>query len=166
MHFAKKYLGLAAVLSFANFAFASEGEGVAPAAAKLADFGDGWAITNSMATGWAVSALIVGLMIVRMGWRYGWGSLNDLMDHAVDQEEVDAIRATLAATDGVAGVHDVRTRKMGDMVLVDAHIEVDATLSVDAGHAIAVAAREQVMQQHHRVLNVMTHVDPWRAAAR
>ena len=114
----------------------------------------------------AVAALIVGLMIVRMGWRYGWGSLNDLMDHAVDQEEVDAIRATLAATDGVAGVHDVRTRKMGDMVLVDAHIEVDATLSVEAGHAIAVAAREQVMQQHHRVLNVMTHVDPWRAVAR
>jgi hypothetical protein len=26
-----------------------------------------------------------------------------------------------------------------------------------------VAARDAVMQQHHRVLNVMTHVDPWRA---
>lgn len=114
----------------------------------------------------AVAALIVGLMIVRMGWRYGFGSLNDLMDHAVDQEEVEAIRATLATTEGVAGVHDVRTRKMGDMVLVDAHIEVDATLSVEAGHDIALAARERVMQQHHRVLNVMTHVDPWHAPAR
>jgi cation diffusion facilitator family transporter len=113
----------------------------------------------------AVAALIVGLMIVRMGWRYGWGSLNDLMDHAVDEEEVNAIRATLAGTEGVAGVHDVRTRKMGDMVLVDAHLEVDARLSVEAGHTIAVAARERVMQQHHRVLNVMTHVDPWRASA-
>lgn len=114
----------------------------------------------------AVAALVVGLMIVRMGWRYGWGSLNDLMDHAVDQEEVDAIRTTLQGTDGVAGVHDVRTRKMGDMVLVDAHIEVDALLSVEAGHAIAVAARDRVMAQHHRVLNVMTHVDPWHAPAR
>lgn len=113
----------------------------------------------------AVAALIVGLMIVRMGWRYGFSSLNDLMDHAVDQEEVDAIRATLASTEGVAGVHDVRTRKMGDMVLVDVHIEVDALLSVEAGHAIAVAARERVMQEHQRVLNVMTHVDPWHAAA-
>jgi cation diffusion facilitator family transporter len=111
----------------------------------------------------AVAALVVGLMILRMGWRYGWSSLNDLMDHAVDQDEMEAIRATLAATPGVAGVHDVRTRKMGDMVLVDAHVEVEATLSVEAGHAIAVAARDAVMQQHHRVLNVMTHVDPWRA---
>lgn len=112
----------------------------------------------------AVAALIVGLMIVRMGWRYGWGSLNDLMDRGVDEEELNAIRSTLVSTPGVAGVHDVRTRKMGDMVLVDAHIEVDATLSVEAGHAIAVAAREHVMRQHHRVLDVMTHVDPWHPA--
>ena len=59
------------------------------------------------------------------------------------------------------GVHDVRTRKMGDMIVVDAHLEVDAGLSVEAGHDIAVAARQQVMQRH-RVLDLMTHVDPWR----
>ncbi len=56
---AKKLLGLAASLSFATLSFASEGEGVAPAAAKLVDFGNGWAITNSMMTGWVISALIV-----------------------------------------------------------------------------------------------------------
>ncbi len=60
---AKKFLGLAASLSFATLSFASEGEGVAPAAAKLVDFGGGWAITNSMATGWAVSALLIGLIL-------------------------------------------------------------------------------------------------------
>lgn len=38
---------------------------------------------------------------------------------------------------------------------------VDATLSVEAGHDIAVEARRRVMQRH-RVLNVMTHVDPWQ----
>jgi len=47
--------------------------------------------------------------------------------------EVQAIRKTLVSTPGVAGVHDIRTRKMGDMIVVDAHIEVDATLSVEAG---------------------------------
>jgi divalent metal cation (Fe/Co/Zn/Cd) transporter len=59
----------------------------------------------------------------------------------------------------VAGVHDIRTRKMGDMVVVDAHIEVDANITVEAGHNIAVAARQAVLQRH-RVLNLMTHVDP------
>jgi len=34
-------------------------------------------------------------------------------------------------------------------------------LSVAAGHAIALAARERVLARH-RVLNVMTHIDPAR----
>jgi len=106
-----------------------------------------------------IAALIVGFMVGKMGWNFGWDALHDLMDRAVDEEEVQAIRKTLESTPGVAGVHDIRTRKMGDMVVVDAHIEVDATITVEAGHNIAVAARQAVLQRH-RVLNLMTHVDP------
>jgi cation diffusion facilitator family transporter len=107
-----------------------------------------------------IAAAIVGFMIIKMGWGFGWDALHDLMDRAIDDNEVTAIRQTLQETPGVMGVHDVRTRKMGDMVVVDAHIEVDATLSVEAGHDIAVEARRRVMLRH-RVLNVMAHVDPW-----
>jgi cation diffusion facilitator family transporter len=108
-----------------------------------------------------IAAAIVGFMVGRMGWSFGWDALHDLMDRAVDEAEVEAIRQTLADTPGVANVHDVRTRKMGDMIVVDAHLEVDATITVEAGHDITVAARLRVMQRH-RVLNLMTHVDPWR----
>ena len=108
-----------------------------------------------------IAALIVGFLVARMGWEFGWDALHDLMDRAVDDSEVEAIRETLAGTPGVSGVHDIRTRKMGDMIVVDAHLEVEATLSVEAGHDIAVEARRRVMQRH-RVLNLMTHVDPWR----
>ncbi len=108
-----------------------------------------------------IAALIVGFMVAKMGWQYGWSAMHDLMDRAIDEQEVQAIRQTLVETPGVSGVHDVRTRKMGDMVVVDAHIEVDGTLTVEAGHDIAVLARQRVMQ-HHRVLDLMTHVDPWR----
>jgi len=108
-----------------------------------------------------IAALIVGFMVARMGWGFGWDALHDLMDRAVDEQEVNAIRKTLMETPGVSNVHDVRTRKMGDMIVVDAHIEVNATLTVEAGHDIAVLARQRVMQRH-RVLNMMTHVDPWK----
>ncbi|OHC74292.1 MAG: cobalt transporter [Rhodoferax sp. RIFCSPLOWO2_12_FULL_60_11] len=108
-----------------------------------------------------IAALIVGFMVTRMGWGFSWDALHDLMDRAVDEQEVQAIRLTLIETPGVSGVHDVRTRKMGDMIVVDAHIEVDAEISVEAGHDIAVEARQRVLQRH-RVLNLMTHVDPWR----
>jgi cation diffusion facilitator family transporter len=108
-----------------------------------------------------IAALIVGFMVAKMGWGFGWDALHDLMDRSVDELEVEAIRRTLLATPGVIGVHDVRTRKMGDMIVVDAHLEVDAEISVEAGHDIAVLARQRVLSLH-RVLNLMTHIDPWR----
>jgi F-type H+-transporting ATPase subunit a len=54
-----KFLGAFAGLGLAISAPAAEGPGVAPAAAKLIDFGNGWAITNSMVTGWTISLLLV-----------------------------------------------------------------------------------------------------------
>ena len=105
-----------------------------------------------------VAALIVGFMVAKMGWGFGWDALHDLMDRAVDEAETTAIRQTIGDTPGVKAVHDIRTRKMGDLIVADAHIEVDATLTVEAGHDIAVEARLRVMQRH-RVLNLMTHVD-------
>jgi cation diffusion facilitator family transporter len=108
-----------------------------------------------------IAALIVGFMVSKMGWSFGWDALHDLMDRAADEQEVAAIRQTLIDTPGVSDVHDVHTRKMGDMIVVDAHIEVDADITVEAGHNIAVLARQRVLQRH-RVLNLMTHVDPWK----
>ncbi len=106
-----------------------------------------------------IAALIVGLMVGKMGWGFFWSALNDLMDRAVSAEESAAIAATLRATPGVLGIHDMRTRKMGDMTLVDVHLEIHAHQSVAEGHDIAVLARRRVLDAH-RVLNVMTHVDP------
>ncbi len=106
-----------------------------------------------------VAALIVGFMVGKMGWEFGWNALSDLMDRSATQEQIDQIHTLLRETPGVAGVHDVRTRKMGDMIVVDAHLEVDGELTVRQGHDIASAARERVMGALP-VLDVMTHLDP------
>jgi cation diffusion facilitator family transporter len=108
-----------------------------------------------------IAAAIVGFMVAKMGWSFGWDAMHDLMDRAVDDAEVQAIRKTMLETPGVSGVHDVRTRKMGDMIVVDAHLEVVSTLTVEQGHDIAVVARQRVMQRH-RVINLMTHIDPYK----
>ncbi|CNJ26095.1 cation diffusion facilitator family transporter [Yersinia intermedia] len=106
-----------------------------------------------------VAALVVGLIVTKMGYSFMADSLHDLMDRAVDIETEEKIKTTLLATDGVEGIHDLKTRKMGDLVIVDVHLEIDGHLSVKEGHDIAVAARNAVLNNHH-VLNVMTHVDP------
>jgi F-type H+-transporting ATPase subunit a len=66
--FRAKKLVLALVsLATALPAAAAEGEVVSAKAVELVDFGGGWAITNSMATGWAVSALIISLILIATG---------------------------------------------------------------------------------------------------
>jgi cation diffusion facilitator family transporter len=106
-----------------------------------------------------IAALVVGLMVGKMGGSFGWDALNDLMDRGAGAEEVAAIRRTIADTPGVLGVHGLKTRRMGDMLVADAHIVVAADITVEAGHGIAVEARRRVLQQH-AVLELMTHIDP------
>jgi len=106
-----------------------------------------------------IAALIVGLMVARMGWKFTWDALHDLTDRAATEEQVNAIAAEILATPGILGLHDLKTRKTGDMILADVHLEIDGELTVREGHAIAHQARVNVMARHP-VLYLMTHVDP------
>ena len=106
-----------------------------------------------------VAAAVVGVMIAHMGGKLAFEAMAELIDTGLDAEEVEAIRQTLLNTHGVHGLHELRTRKMADNALVDAHIIVDPKISVSEGHYIAEAARHAVLRNHH-VMDVMVHIDP------
>lgn len=105
------------------------------------------------------AALIVGFMVSKMGWQFGWEALHDLTDRAATDDEVQHIRSEILSTPGVEGIHDLRTRKAGDMIIIDVHLEIKGSLTVREGHDIAKLARDNVMAKHP-VLHMMTHVDP------
>ncbi|MGF6644242.1 cation diffusion facilitator family transporter [Paraburkholderia sp. GAS82] len=106
-----------------------------------------------------IAAAIVGFMVARMGWTFGWDALQDLSDRALDDAAAADVRKLLMSTPGVRDVHELRTRKMGDFALVDAHILVDPLISVSEGHYIAETARSRVLTDS-RVLDALIHVDP------
>lgn len=106
-----------------------------------------------------VAALIVGFMVSKMGWEFGSEAFHDLTDRAISPSEFAAIFSTLAQTPGVLGVHKVRARKMGDLILVDAHLDIPGSLSVWEGHAISDLAANRV-RSAYPVLDVMLHLDP------
>jgi len=106
-----------------------------------------------------LASMVVGLMVGKMGWSFAWNAMNDLMDRAPSEEEIEQVRSCLLGTPGVLGIHELRTRKMGDMIMVDVHIEIDGSLNVREGHDIAVNARDRVLSSLP-VINVLTHIDP------
>ncbi|MDD2884498.1 MAG: cation diffusion facilitator family transporter [Dechloromonas sp.] len=114
----------------------------------------GWSFLDLLA------AAVMGFMILHMGLGLAWGAIRELIDTGLDETQVEAIRATLLATPGVHGLHELRTRRMAHQALVDAHVLVDARISVSEGHRIAEAARARVLREHHDVLDVLVHVDP------
>jgi len=102
---------------------------------------------------------IVGLVVAKTGWKFAWDALHDLMDRSISEEENLEILKIIKSTKGVLDCHDLRTRKMGDMILVDIHLEIDGKISVKDGYAIASEAKNLVMEKLP-VLDVMTHIDP------
>lgn len=114
----------------------------------------GWSFLDLLA------AALMGFMILRMGAGLAWEAIKELIDTGLDETQVDAIRQSLLATPGVRGLHDLRTRRMAHQALVDAHVQVDARISVSEGHRIAESARAKVLREHPEVLDVLVHIDP------
>lgn len=107
-----------------------------------------------------IAAVIVALMIVKMGWDYGWHSIKELVDTAVSPELLAQIEQVIQNIDGVKKIHQLRSRSMGEDALIDVHILVSPKISVSEGHYIAQHVHHALIEQIDRVKDVIVHVDP------
>lgn len=108
----------------------------------------------------ALAAIIVALLIIKMGLQYTYQSIHELIDSAVDPEQIKAIQDIILATTGVQKIHQLRTRRMGGRVFVDVHILVHSYISVSEGHYIAQKVHRSLIKSLPKVQDVTVHVDP------
>lgn len=109
----------------------------------------------------AVAALVVAAMIAKIGFDFGWSSLQELVDTGLEPEQLDDIRKTILSVGGVRDLHELRTRQMGGKALVDVHIILeDPTMSVSEGHHISENVRRRLIRRIDHVEDVMVHIDP------
>lgn len=108
----------------------------------------------------AVAAIVVGGMIIKTGAEFALDAMRELIDTGVAEEEVARIRATIGATPGVIGLHELRTRRMARKTLIDAHVQVDGHISVSEGHRIGDEVRKRVLAEHDEVVDMLVHIDP------
>ena len=114
-----------------------------------------------MGLGWvdAAAGLIVALWLL-------WGAIgvfreaaHQLMDHELPEDDRRRITALLSDGPEVLGVHQLRTRASGPYVHVQVHMDLDPALSLQAAHAVMVAAENRVLAAFPAT-DILIHPDP------
>lgn len=108
----------------------------------------------------AAAAIIVGVMIIKMAWQFGWSSIRELVDTGLDAAMLEKITSIIIAVPGVCALHQLRSRSLGGKVFVDVHILVDPLISVSEGHFIGQEVHYHLTQNFPDVIDVTVHVDP------
>ena len=108
----------------------------------------------------AIGAVGVALMIAKIGWDLGREGLRELVDTGLDSQELDAINKTIQSVNGVKSHHMLRTRRMGEDVLVEVHIVVGSQVTVSEGHQISDRVQLKLKEAYPNVAEVMVHIDP------
>jgi cation diffusion facilitator family transporter len=108
----------------------------------------------------AAAAVVVGLMVAKVGWDLGWGAIQELVDASIEAEKVDQVRRAIGGVNGVRSVHMLRTRRQGHEALADVHVQVEPWVSVSEGHMISMAVENQVKESVDEISEVTVHIDP------
>lgn len=115
----------------------------------------GWVYLDSIA------ALIVGLMVAKIGWDLGREAMEELVDKSLDEDSVRKAHETINAIDGVCSVHMLRTRYKGaNEASADVHVQVTPRLSVSEGHMISQAVEDRLKENIEIISDVTVHIDP------
>ena len=92
-------------------------------------------------------------------------SSGQLLDHELSDAAREDIRRLTVQDPRILGVHQLRTRASGPFVHVQMHAELDPDISLEAAHAILVAAEQRVLNAYPAA-DIIIHPDPHGRAER
>ena len=108
----------------------------------------------------AAAAILVAVMIFYMGVKLILDSTMELVDTALEPERTAEIGEFISSIEGVDHMHMLRTRKMGNAILVDVHLQVNSYLSVSEGHYIAEQVIQKLRKKYPEMQDITVHIDP------
>jgi len=108
----------------------------------------------------AYAAIVVAIMIMKIGADLAYQSIQELVDTGLEPELVDQIKQKILLNEDVQQLHMLRSRRMGHTALVDVHIQVAPKLSVSEGHHISEAVEYSLKNSFDEINDVTVHIDP------
>lgn len=114
-----------------------------------------------------LGAILVAGFILYAAWKICTSAAHVLMDGGTDAAVSAKIVEYAGRTPGVRGVHDLRTRFVGQGLQVDMHVCIDATLSIGEGNEIAHRLEDSLYTADAaqyvgvEIFDALVHIDPW-----
>lgn len=94
-----------------------------------------------------LAALLVGIMVGKVGFELLGKNLQGLMDSPLRSDELRRIKALVVGVPNVKGIAYLRTRGMGRHYLADMQILVNARTTVEKSNAIAAEVRNTLQRE-------------------
>ncbi len=107
-----------------------------------------------------IAAIAVSVLILVLAYRMGRPAVEELLEVSLPQDEQDKISSIINSTPGVKSFHNLRTRRNGNLRVVDIHIKVDGDLSVSDSHDITRKIERELGNELGEVMTNI-HVEPY-----
>lgn len=117
-------------------------------------FGRKWRILDPIA------AVVVSFFIIKAGYDIIKPAINELLEASLPKEQTDEITEIIRSVAGVKGLHNLRTRKIGNAIAIDVHVKMDGELRLTEAHEIA-SRIEKAIRDHYGVESMINvHMEP------
>jgi len=117
-------------------------------------FGEDFRILDPLAS------IVVSFFILKASLTIVKQSLNELLESSLDEGTEQEIMTIITRVPGVNNPHNLRTRKIGNNIALDIHIEVDSNLNIKDAHAIALDVEKSLEQRYGPGTVISIHTDP------
>jgi cation diffusion facilitator family transporter len=107
-----------------------------------------------------LTAIIISFLIFKVAFDVSYKNVNELLEASLDSETYRSIEEVLRSTEGVLGFHELKTRKIGNAVAADVHIEVDRDLNIVDAHEISTQIENRLKETCGKNGYFSIHVEP------
>ena len=88
-------------------------------------------------------------------------AVHESMDGTPPQHQCDQARSIASKVPGVELIEKLRMKKSGLGYLMDIHVQVERTLTVEEGHRIGHEVQQALLDSDHQIVDVVVHIEPY-----
>lgn len=109
-----------------------------------------------------LASVVVGLMLMKVVWDLLKTSMNELTEGSLSEETEQEIMEIITAVPGIQQPHNLRTRRIGNRIAIEAHIRMDGSMSLNEAHEQATAVERKLKERFGSSTYVSIHMEPMK----